>query len=368
MSIGILTFHRGPNYGGFLQAWHMREAIRSLGHDATLINYQAPAHHQAEQMNFPAPRPSAIKGFILHALKSQPFRKPVSELSDHPFTTDPEKIDWQRFSTVVVGADIVWNFTNKYFGSDPAFYGALPCQKDTRFVAYAPSCGDADVEGPLPDHVTEGLNRFSEFHVRDQTTAELVRKVTGKVADLVVDPTWLQDDPDVTCKSIPRDLKYILVYGEGATGNRAKVLATYAKKHGLAVVSAAFPCEATTHMLYKIDPFEWVNLFRRAEAVVTSTFHGLLYTIKYNKPLLFMARPASRSKSKLAIERCGIADRVVEEEQPFTQAFLDHCLTQAGGCEVPEDWRAQSLGLLRRSLAEYKQNGSTSRALAITDS
>lgn len=349
MSIGILTFHRGPNYGGFLQAWHMREAIRSLGHEATLINYQAPAHHQAERMNFPALKSSAIKGFILHALKSRPFPKPVAELSDHPFTTDPEKIDWQRFSTVVVGADIVWNFTNKHFGSDPTFYGALPCQKDTRFVAYAPSCGDADVDGPLPDHVTDGLNRFAEFHVRDQTTASLVRRATGNIADLVVDPTWLQADPDVPYPNRPKG-RYALVYGIGLNACRSRILADYCKQRGLNLVSCAVPNRVADQTILSIDPLEWVDLFRHAECVVTSTFHGLLYAIKYNKPLLFMDRPASRSKSKLAIERCGLQDRVVEEGASFTEDFLAHALDQARGTQPPASWIAESRKLLEASL------------------
>lgn len=55
--------------------------------------------------------------------------------------TIPEEIDWDRFSSVVVGADIVWNFTNPLFGSDPVFYGAHPCHRKTQFVVYTPSCG-----------------------------------------------------------------------------------------------------------------------------------------------------------------------------------------------------------------------------------
>ena len=348
--IGILTFHRGPNYGGFLQAWHMREAIRALGHESTLINYQRLRHHQAEQVRLRGISPGHFKGLLLHTLKSRPFASPVAGLSDHPFTSDAAQIPWHRFERVIVGADVVWNFTDATHGNDPVFFGAHPAQQDTSFAAYAPSCGDTPPEGEIPDFVRDGLSRFSSIHVRDETTADLVERVTGTSPPLVVDPTWLQDDPPSNCRKIPQGLKYALVYGQGATGPRAKALGSYCKKRGLSVVSAAFPCEATTHRLYSIDPFEWVDLFRRAECVITSTFHGLLYAIKHHKPVIFMVRGPSRSKSKLAIERCELSSIVIEEGQPFDQALLDYALSEHRGTGIPREWVVESRALLEKSL------------------
>jgi hypothetical protein len=65
-----------------------------------------------------------------------------------------------------------------------------------------------------------------------------------------------------------------------------------------------------------------------------------------------MERGPSRSKSKLAIERCALHDRVVEEGAPFDPAHLHHSLSQANGCEVPEEWRKQSLEMMRVALEE----------------
>jgi hypothetical protein len=342
MHPAILTFHRGPNYGGFLQAWHMREAVRTFGHDATLVNYQGARHHAAERVRIRGLKPSQLKGLALHYLKSRPFAGPVAELSDHSFSTDAAQIPWPRFSRVIVGADVVWNFSNPIHGEDPVFFGAHPAQSETSFAAYAPSCGDTPADIEIPSYVRDGLARFTCIHVRDETTADLVEHATGTRPGLVVDPTWLQDDPPSHCRRIPNDLRYALVYGQGATGARAKALGAYCKKSGLSVVSAAFPCEATTHRLQSIDPFEWVDLFRRAECVVTSTFHGLLYAIKYHKPVIFMVRGPSRSKSKLAIDRCGLSDRVVEEHEPFDPAHLAHALSPDNPTHPPEVWIKES--------------------------
>jgi hypothetical protein len=350
ISVGILTFHRGPNYGGFLQAWHLREAVRSLGHEATLVNYQGERHYQAERIRLRGVFPGHFKGFALHTLKSRPFASPVAELSDHPFATDAELIPWKRFDRIVVGADVVWNFTDPTHGHDPAYFGAHPAQQDTRFAGYAPSCGDTPADVEIPSYVRDGLARFDSIHVRDESTADLVEQATDIRPGLVVDPTWLQDDPQRPCRKIPQGLKYAFVYGHGLTGERAKVLGEFCKKRGLSVVSASASRAAARHRLYSIDPFEWVDLFRRAECVVTSTFHGLLYAIKYNKPVIFMVRGPSRSKSKLAIERCGIGDRVVEEGELFTDAILDFMLNPANGTQLPDAWIRESRELLAKSL------------------
>lgn len=347
--VGILTFHRGPNYGGYLQAWHLRKAIRSLGHQAELVNYQGHRHHEAESQVFRGIRPGQLKGMVLHYLKCRPFRQPVADLNNGPFLTDPTRIDWRAFETVVVGSDIVWDFRNHYFGTDPTYYGALPCQADTRFVSYAPSCGETSAADGIPNYVRDGLSRFAAIHVRDRNTAAVVKEATGVDPQLVVDPTWLQEDPVVPYPKRP-NRPYILLYGQGATPDRSRILGDYCRKSGLDLVAAAFRCDAANHRIFSIGPFEWVDLFRHATAVVTSTFHGLLYSIKYRKPVLFMERGASRLKGRIAIERCGLEDRVVAEDEPFSPTLLAAALAPERPPVFPDTWVNESRLALAESL------------------
>ena len=64
-----------------------------------------------------------------------------------------------------------------------------------------------------------------------------------------------------------------------------------------------------------------------------------------------MVRGPSRSKSELVIKRCGLLDRVVEEDDPFNEELLDRALNQANGTKVPEDWIKESRFLLEASLS-----------------
>jgi len=42
MKIGILTFHGADNYGAVLQAYALKETVKTLGNDVEIINYIQP--------------------------------------------------------------------------------------------------------------------------------------------------------------------------------------------------------------------------------------------------------------------------------------------------------------------------------------
>jgi polysaccharide pyruvyl transferase WcaK-like protein len=352
--IGILTFHKGPNYGGFLQAWHMREAVRRLGFDADVINYQNPRHFISEQLKFPRkPLPRAIWNWWKRNQKSAPFPAFVDALSSRPFTTDASTIDWNSYDTVLVGSDVIWDFTSEQFGHDPAYFCAHPSQIGARFVSYAASCGPADLTN-IPNYVSVGLANFTHIGVRDDTTADLVTGILGQTPELVVDPTWLQEDPPSLSKRLPIR-PYALVYG-GALFNRSRdeALGEWAKSAGLDVVAAASPARCATKSYSRLTPFEWSDLFRNAEVICTATLHGLLYAIKFEKPFIMVNLSRASSKSRTVIQRLGLTDRVLEPNKQVDKDTLHRIMETP----MPDNrvsrlkWIKESQEFLSKSLNE----------------
>lgn len=351
MRIGILTFHRGPNYGGFLQAWHLREAIHRLGHEVSIINYQNPIHLKSEKPPPLRPTVSAVKGSIWVWLKSRPFSKHVNSLASPPLFTDAAEVQWNRYDTIVVGSDVIWDFQAPQFGHDPVYFGSHLAQFGTRFISYAASAGTTPHTADLPDYVCSGLSRFASINVRDHNTAQIVETVTGSSPKIVADPTWLGDDPLPDWNGIPKT-PYILVYGLGLDAQRAAELRKWAHTRSLAIISAATPGNWADRTFRQLDPWHWVCLFKHAQAVVTSTLHGSHYAIKYKRPMLFMDRPASSLKSRTAIERAGMADVVLSQYTRLDADFLEYCLASEETPGVPIDWQQESLRLLENDLAD----------------
>jgi hypothetical protein len=346
--VGILTFHNGPNYGGFMQAWHLRTAIRNMGFAATDINYLHPCHLASNQKKIPVRDLGSLKARIHWALKQYPFRNLGNQLCDHPFTTDPQRIDWRAYHRIVVGSDVVWDFETANYGHDPAYFGALPSQRDSRFVSYAASCGPADVNGPLPDYCN-ALSTFEALSVRDDGAARLVRRITGNPPQIVVDPTWLQDDPqDDFFRRIGR--KYILVYGATLEGGFARAVAEMCRTRGWAIISAAAGCAVADKTYRMLTPFQWVSMLSNAQATIIGGLHGTLYSIKYRKPFVLIADHNTRQKARQVLEASGQLFRQVEPGQltrDHIELLAPDSRLPAG---VPTDWRNRSLDFLANSL------------------
>ena len=53
MKVGIMSMHRIPNYGSFMQAYSLKKMIESLDHEVCFVDYQVEQVSQKEndQMN-----------------------------------------------------------------------------------------------------------------------------------------------------------------------------------------------------------------------------------------------------------------------------------------------------------------------------
>ena len=84
--VGILTFHDGVNYGGFLQLYGLYRTIESLGHEPVVINYRNKRFFFKElRMLFLKKRPQVIwRNFQ----KLRKFRTELATLRMTPFGFD----------------------------------------------------------------------------------------------------------------------------------------------------------------------------------------------------------------------------------------------------------------------------------------
>lgn len=347
--VGILTFHHGPNYGGFMQAWHLREAVRSIDPNASTVNYLHATHLESNRRLVRVSNLKSLKTRIHWIMKRYPFRRIDKLLCEDSFTTNPDEVPWSKYKSLVVGSDVVWDFQDPEFGYDPAYFGALPGQQQSRMIAYAASCGPADVDGELPAYVN-GLNRFEAFGVRDAASMRLVKRVTGKDATLVVDPTWLQADPEITWARAPKK-GYILVYATGMPEDFSRSLRNYCDKEGLSIVSAAAGSKFSDVTYRVLSPFQWVDLIRNAAACVIGGLHGTLYSIKYGKPFILINNARTWQKAREPMTGSGQEFRALfpEDVRPEHLSLLKPDSDVPAG--VPETWRKTSWDFLKAALS-----------------
>lgn len=351
--IGVLTFHNGPNFGGLLQAWHMVHAIRGLGYDCHAVNYLHPVHHRASKAEIPIRNFDSLKARAYWELKKYGFRGFAESLCRHPFTSDVNAVPWDDFDAFCIGSDVVWEYQNPDYGRDAVYYGGAGDLAAKPNFTYAASCGPANPNGPFPDYVVSGIKRFQALGVRDQATSQLARNAANRESTLVVDPTWLGDDPEPDWAGLPQEPYLFLYGGRKVNSTTAQAILAYCRARKLKLVSALTPCRFADKMYRSLTPFQWVSLFKHSECVIPmGTLHGTVYSIKYRKPFVLINSQGTSQKISTILDRCNQRHRMIEVDEftADTPRLLDPDFYPLPS--IPDDWRLESLNFLAKVLAD----------------
>lgn len=316
MTIGILTFHLGPNHGGYLQAWSLWNFLSSEGHNVEIINYKNSTLHKDEKFR-PWVYRRPLK--LYHAwIKERVFRKAYGELVLSNFTTEKEEVEWERYDAVVVGSDVVWDFCWPRLGKDPIYFGHFGSGFNGRLISYAPSVGTMKPDDEAPDWVKSGLNRFDNISVRDEATLRLVKTVLGEDVQQVVDPTWL----DFEYEEILRDEEDILVvYAYEISADLRDEIRAYAGENGLTIVAVGYYHSWADRNDMALGPLEWPKLVGRAKAMIAGTFHGTLYAIKMRCQFVTPFHPQIHNRVSTALKISGLESRLLQQSESLREKF-----------------------------------------------
>lgn len=325
LKIGILTFHDVFNPGAFLQAYATQVLLTRMGHQPEIINYNPPAHRyhplrHAWKMKWRLPfRLMKCSDAFVRDLAFSKSRKSHLKLSMlHGVRRDVART---HYDAVLVGADIVWNFKNPGLGKDPVYFGeGLNADK---LIAFAPSCGACTVDDAIPEYVSKGLGRFDFLSARDPNTAEIVKKASGRSAEVICDPTFhIIDQIDDFPNEDPRR-DFILVYllpGHTSQSLINQVQALSAKTK-LPVYAVLYRQKWADQNIIKCDPFLWLDLIRNASYVITNTFHGTIFSILTKANFVLEYNELIQSKTERMVSSAGLDSRVFTQGSDLSVMF-----------------------------------------------
>jgi len=315
MKIGILTHHYISNFGAFLQAYALQEAVKKLfpQDEVHIINFIHIKHFIINTGgwfriygNRETPRAWLQKirlPFTFHKARGKYLRqtKPCF------FARDINRL---QFDCVIVGSDEVWNYRDTKSNARLKFGCGLTCRK---LIAYAPSVGKSDPSQGVPDYVSTGLKSFDAVSARDDLTKAFVESVAGVTPVRVLDPTFLTDFP--LAKRVVPDKPYILFYYcEHLPQEYLDQIISFAAENGYAVYGAGECGKIYSAVTVNLTPFEWVQMFRDARMVFTGTFHGAVFSILNQKQFFCYLTNQSRIKKVGALLReLGISDRIIAQ-------------------------------------------------------
>lgn len=380
--VAIMSMQRIYNYGSSLQAYALRRLIETSG--------------SAAEVSFVDYRPGAVlvaDDVSVSPVPADPLRRSWAKLREYG-QVDASLVDRLRFvnhkrhyarayfpalgipahrqgptedlDVQVIGSDEVFNCvqsnTRVGFSRDLFGHGS----QARRLVSYAASFGNTTIS-KIDAHgirkvLQEDLSRFDALSLRDDNSAAIVEELTGRPAQVHVDPAIAFDFPRLepripVARLHPRP--YLLVYGYSGrlTAEENAVLRRLANRRGADILSfgGLQPC---ADKFVDCHPFELLAYFRDAEAVVTDTFHGTIFSLINHRPFGTIVRRSlgegygNEEKLTDLLRRFGLESRRIEGladvervlEQPIDAAIVERTVAKE---------RARSRSFVRAEILGY---------------
>jgi hypothetical protein len=301
MKIGIVTLFKALNYGAFLQAYALQQYLTDLGHDTKFLN---PKTSVIDKIKSEGLIRKHYKAVIFDVKKYSAFQNALTKLR----VADNQSDVTREYDAVILGSDEIWNLRNSSFRHLPLYFGVGI--NTNNLITYAPSCDNTTLEQIRNDpNAQKGLSIIKHFSARDENLTGIIEALTGKKPALVLDPTLLLDNYNQVEEYV--DLKgYVLIYTYGFNDNEVKSIIEFARAKNLKIVSAGF-YYTWCDLNLPVSPFSFLNLIKRADYVITSSFHGVIFSIINKKQFGVFAN--RRYKVEAILRQLDLNDRILDE-------------------------------------------------------
>lgn len=360
MKYGIITHFAVHNHGASLQLNALKKVLkRDFGIDAQALQFKTNYDFADKSVKEKHQISLRSVGYFANYIKERGlpiflFNIRKKRLFDRFDTQEnligPQSKSCEQLDAVVIGSDEVFSL---FTGPTPEFFGYnLPTKK---VFSYAGCFGPTTIEDVKRVHcekfVRDGLNSMVGLSMRDQNSIAITKELTGKDAELVVDPVILYGYEEELAKQTDPNLpKYLLVYAYESRlndPNEYEAILDYAHSKGMIVVCPGFYHKWADKNI-NTDPVELLRYFKYASCVVTDTFHGCVLSIITGRDMAVRLRDNANKLLNL-MKEYGIDARGIDNRWDLNAIFSE-----------PVDWsyvneqikerRAASMNYLKRMI------------------
>ena len=299
----IVTSYSGNNCGSSLQAFALKEHLKSLGFASSFIKIK-----ETKANKFRIFFIRLMTGLTdFHLLKKQ-FKSKFSKHSNNflinsedTFESDYlniievnrkelKKIAYSdEVSYCIVGSDQVWNPEDAYL--DPNIF--LKFSPKLKNVAYAASFGQNYIYKYNIKKFKKGLRNIRKISCREESGCILCQKL-GFQSTETLDPTLLFNKDEWASffdlnKSF--DGRLLVLYFIGPIDNNIRNKIKYlAKKFDKAVLLTKYNQTIEGVETLNATVVDFLNYFYNASFVITDSFHGTIFAINFGVPFYSVSR------------------------------------------------------------------------------
>ncbi len=345
--VGIVTFPRALNYGTALQAVALQAVLAARGAQAYFADHHCEKIVKADKL-LDIRQICNPKYTAAHLVNFSTARKRAQRFGDFAAT-------YMRFGTeeaaaadlMVAGSDQIWN--DAITGEDDYYF--LNFQNaHTKKAAYAASFGVETVPQAQYPRLRALLADFDRLSVREEQAATIVQNILGKQVPVVPDPTLLltREQWETYIKPMHCD-RYIFVYTVFNSATLWEFAERLSQKTGLPIKTVSYSVlhKRAAQYDYTAGPAEWLGYIAGAAYVVTNSFHGVAFSVNFEKQFFYELPPAASgvaSRLSHITARYGLAHRALDvaktdedidfssvreclrEDRTFAQRYIDEIM------------------------------------------
>lgn len=323
MKIGILTYQRSINYGALLQAFSLQKYIEGLGHECYIIDYW-PEYHENRYKFFSyelfcelglRKKMGYLYFLLLHGI-SKIRRNTCTKKFINEYLSLTNCL---HFDIAIYGSDQIWRkqHVKGRFFYNPVYFGNEYVSAD-RKISYAASMGLIDANDTDKKFLREHLSNYDNISVRETDLKAFLYNNFSINSQIVCDPVFLHSQNEwrkIVCNNYIPSYNYILYYRL----QNVKLLDTFVK--GLARQTNLPVIELGSSMYsilknkckYAAGPIEFISLLSGADYVVTSSFHGLAFSVIFHKQF-FVCLKDRKSRVGSILEILDLVNRTITQD------------------------------------------------------
>lgn len=332
--IGILTFYWADDYGAMLQAYALKYYLEKVSNKKVKIIPYAPVKFTGRYWLYPVVASqqngklryrfvsyrfkrnlSIFSKFLKRRKKMRTFRK--SYLSRGLIIRRPEWISLKKYSCVFVGSDQVWN-PEITIGLDDAYMGNVKHKDQCKLVAYGASFGGSEIEAKFISEFEKFINgNFKTISSREKSAAVFLENILHRTVEEVLDPTLLLNQYEwQELGKQPREEDYILFVFTEYNEQMVQYLHSISMELQKKVIQLSLPWldekEEWIDIKIECGPSEFIGYFQNATYVVTNSFHGMVFSVLFEKQFLVFSHSNKNVRIENFLNKLCLKTRLIQ--------------------------------------------------------
>ena len=241
-------------------------------------------------------------------------------------TVDAIKRLGKEYDAFICGSDQIWN----PIGWQPTlFLDFVPSGKPK--IAYAASVARDNLNPEEIEFILQHIRDFKAISVREERTAEILKQSqTRQNISVMPDPTMLlrpEEWSALTTESENTERKYVLAYFLGGNIEQREQAIAAARQQGKDILFIPYVCRSALkwekdhekYMAKNVGVPKFLTLIKNADAVITDSFHGTIFSIMFRTPFFVLERfrnddsKSMNSRVVTLLKTFSLQNRLVDE-------------------------------------------------------